>query len=364
MSLDPNIDDRMTVNGYVRCGGCGGYLPAGAICGYCLDQQRAAASQRAAAQPRPAKPLRALLSIAFFAAIACDVGFAALTALKGVAKHAAPLSGSSAALQKLTGLSTGSDGSSLNSLTSRGNPDVMAALSSGNSQQALSLMQATGSNSAPTMQTAPPTQPPPTMQAQSAPATPILESAKGMPDDVRNWLEHLHRTEDTRIALAATQLQDAVKTLVGLQAGDITHGLDDEDNSSQEAEKKKHDERAQGVGNNIGNMQQAWKTLLSAFDSVPTPAECVAAKRNYDQVISQTGSMIMDIVAQIRASTKDPQAAVSALTAMQGKSKSQIDVPARATDQNVATICRRYDVTKWFDIQGDVGGGSMSQLGF
>jgi hypothetical protein len=74
--------------------------------------------------------------------------------------------------------------------------------------------------------------------------------------------------------------------------------------------------------------------------------------------------MILDIVSQIRASANDPQGAVSALTAMQGRSKSQIDVPARATDSNVASICRKYDVVKWFDIQGDVGSGTMSQLGF
>jgi hypothetical protein len=359
MNVDPSIDDRMTANGFVRCNGCGGYLPAGAICGYCLDQQKAAAAQRVATQvpkAKPARPMRALLTIGLFAAIVCGVGFAAVVAIKSVSKsgHPAPLSGN---------IAQSTDGQA--SLSSEANQKVVAALSSGNTQQALSLMQSAGSSSTPMLQTAPQKEQTPTMQSQAPQSTPILDAAKGgMPDDVKNWLEHLRRTEEMRMTLAATQLQDAVKTFATLQSGDITHALDDEDNSSQEAEQKKHNERAQGVGNNMGNMQQAWRTLLAAFDSVPAPAECVAAKRNYDTVVNQTGSMILDIVAQIKASEKDPQGAVSALTAMQGRSKSQIDVPARATDSNVASICKKYDVVKWFDIQGDVGSGTMSQLGF
>jgi hypothetical protein len=245
------------------------------------------------------------------------------------------------------------------------NPDVVNALSSGNAQQALSLLEAQGSASTPTMQSAPAQDQTPTMQSQGSAPTPTLEASKqGMPDDVRRWLEHLQRIEETRIGLAAAQLQDAVKTLVSLQAGDMNHAMDEDGNDSKEAETKKQNDRAQHVGGDMAGMQQAWRTLLTAFDSVPAPAECVAIKGNYDRVIGQTGSMILDIVAQLKASSRDPQAAVSALTAMQGKSKSLIDVPARASDQGVATVCKRYDVVKWFDIQGDVGSGAMSQLGF
>jgi hypothetical protein len=188
---------------------------------------------------------------------------------------------------------------------------------------------------------------------------------KGMPDDVRRWLEHLQKIEQARVALAANQLTGAVKTLTSLQAGDMSWAMGDgDDDNSQDAVKRKQNERAQKVGGDMQSMQTAWRTLSNAFNAVPPPAECAGIKSNYDQVIGQTGSMILDIVAQLQSASNDPQSAVAALTAMQGQSKSKIDVPARAADQGVANVCRRYDTVKWFDIQSDVGAGTMSQLGF
>jgi len=214
------------------------------------------------------------------------------------------------------------------------------------------------------------------MQAVQAPQTPTMQNGpastpatleaqpKGMPDNVRNWLEHLRKTEQARITLATAQLEQSVKTLTGLQAGDMTHAMDDDGSDSVSAEKAKENDRAQKVGGDMATMEQAWKTLLSAFDSVPAPAECVGIKANYDQVVGQTGIMILDIVSKINSASSDPQGALAALTAMQGTSKSKIDVPARAADSGVSDVCKRYDTVKWFDIQSDVGSGTMSQLGF
>jgi hypothetical protein len=241
----------------------------------------------------------------------------------------------------------------------------MNALASGNAEQALSVLQSSGSTAPATLQASGSSEPAPVMQNTAPAPTPILEATKGgMPDDVRRWLEHLQRIEQTRINLAAGQIQEAVKTLTGLKADDMTHAMDDEDNNSRDAEEKKQKARAQRVGGDMASMQTAWRTLLATFDSVPAPAECVGIKSNYDSVIGQTGVMIMDIVGQIKSASNDPQAAVQALTAMQGTSSSKIDVPARAADQGVNGVCKRYDTPKWFDIQSDVGSGAMARLGF
>lgn len=328
---------------------------------------------RVATKPKATRPARHILTIALLSLAVCAVGLGSVFAIRSVGK-VSHLVGSPSASSPLAGLADpGSDSSS--SLDSAANQKLMSALSSGNAQQALTEMQAAGSTPAPVMeasgstpqpvmQTAP-QQPNPTMQTAPPAATPTLEGGSaGMPNDVRAWLEHLHKVEQVRQSLAGTQLKEAVTTLVGLQAGDMTHAMDEDGNDSVDAERKKQNDRAQKVGGGMADMQQAWKTLLQTFDSVPAPAECRDIKNNYDQVIGQTGAMIIDIVGHIKSAANDPQAAVSALTAMQGTSKSKIDVPARMSDQGVAKVCKHYDVVKWFDIEGDVGSGTMSQLGF
>ncbi|HTQ11786.1 MAG TPA: hypothetical protein VMI31_17120, partial [Fimbriimonadaceae bacterium] len=76
----------MTANGYVRCGGCGGYLPAGAICGYCLQrQQNQMLMQQPAARPRTKpRPVRTAVMLLLCALAVCGVGFGAVFALKSV----------------------------------------------------------------------------------------------------------------------------------------------------------------------------------------------------------------------------------------------------------------------------------------
>gem|GEM_PF-5874181 len=352
----------MTANGYVRCGGCGGYLPAGAICGYCLQRQNMAVLQQPAPRPRSKpRPLRTAVTLALCALAVCGVGLAAVFAVRTVAK-VGPLA-SRTSSSALSGLTAQAEDGGSDALASGSNQQLVQALSSGNTQQALAAMQATGSTGTPTLETSQPASTP-TMQSSPSSTPSTLETGKGMPDNVRNWLEHLHKTEEARITLATAQLQEAIKTLGGLQAGDITHAMDDGSDDTQATEKAKENQRAQKVGGDMASMEQAWKTLLSAFDSVPAPAECVGIKANYDQVVGQTGIMILDIVSKINSASNDPQGALAALTAMQGTSKAKIDVPARAADAGVGDVCKRYDTVKWFDIESDVGSGTMSQLGF
>src|SRR5450755_3037048 len=98
MMQDPSIDDRMTANGYVRCGGCGGILPAGAICGYCLQKQQGSmqmpiATPRPAA--RPARPLKTAFTIGICTLLAAGVGVASLLAIRSVGKIGHLAAGSS-----------------------------------------------------------------------------------------------------------------------------------------------------------------------------------------------------------------------------------------------------------------------------
>lgn len=239
---------------------------------------------------------------------------------------------------------------------------VVAALGSGNAQEALHTLSSVGSGPTGVLPSGENVGAPIT-QVTSADPTPVLSSGAGeMPDDVRTWLEHLRKIESARIALATGEVQDAAQVLMGLQSSDLTRALD-EDADSQEDERRSALERAGKVAGDMGTMRQAWRTLQTAFDSVSAPAECASIQRSYDQVIGETGAMIVEIVGAMRSASDDPQAAVKALTAMQGQSKARIDVPARMSDQGVDQLCRKYGAVKWFDIQNDIGSGVMGRLG-
>jgi hypothetical protein len=193
----------------------------------------------------------------------------------------------------------------------------------------------------------------------------LREDQSGMPSDIRRWLEHLERIEKMRNTLAATQMMQAVSQMARLQAQDMTSMMGDGDGDDGEAAaNRKMDERANGYARETDAMRRAWIDLATQFHAVPPPGECMGARANYDQVIGNTGSMMLEIINAVRSASKDRERALQTLQSMQGQSNDRIDRYAKETDSIVAEICRRYDTPKWFDIRGDIGGDVMSKLGF
>lgn len=330
----------MNTGGYVQCRGCGGWLPPGSLCGYCL-QRRAGAGN---------VPKRRGRLIAMLACLALAVVGIALAGRFFQSARSSSLAGPSPA-------AAGSP-----TLSHQQADAVVAALGSGNARQALSALSSASSETTAVLPSGDDVGAPIT-QVTSENPTPVMASETGaMPDDVRNWLEHLRKIESARIALATGEVQDAAQVLLGLQSSDLNRALD-EDADSQEDERRAALDRAGKVAGDMATMRQAWRTLQTAFDSVPAPAECASIQSSYDRVVGETGAMMMEVVGAMRSASDDPQAAVKALTAMQGQSKARIDVPARMSDQGVDQLCRKYGAVKWFDIQNDIGSGVMGRLG-
>jgi hypothetical protein len=118
------------------------------------------------------------------------------------------------------------------------------------------------------------------------------------------------------------------------------------------------------VVGSASNMTSDWHRLIQAFGAWPAPSECAGLKENYDQVLSETGNMIEEIVSVVSNIGEDPMSAIGKLEQMRGKSSSRIDARAKQVDDGVADLCRKYDTPKWFEVKSDFGGGSLSSLGF
>lgn len=186
---------------------------------------------------------------------------------------------------------------------------------------------------------------------------------KEMPRDVYDWLEHLRRTEEKRKAIATDQVSTAMVTMTELQVAgglDALKGLLDaaEDPSAEVAPP------TQQVQIDTEAMRGQWTQLIQFFESVPAPAECVPIRDRYSRVLYETSGMITDILGSIENSKTDPQAAISALNGMRGRSEQAIGTPAKEAERLVGEICAKYDVRKWFSVEADFGGGGLLRGGF
>ena len=166
------------------------------------------------------------------------------------------------------------------------------------------------------------------------------------------------------MSLATSQMAEAMVLMTELQGAGASmeqlKGLLDESAGDDPGGDSKKTPATSAV-ETAETMQKEWVKLTDYFNSKAPPAECVHLRDKYDQVVRETGGMMKDIVEVVTGSQDNPAAAITKLEGMKGKSKNLIDKPALETDDGVAQICSKYKTRKWFDIQGDTGGGGLLQ---
>lgn len=256
----------------------------------------------------------------------------------------------------MSGLNAQGNAALANALQAQGSTNQAPGLMLAGETQARSILEAEGSGEVPPVLGAEGGSPPPMLQAQGSAGVPTLNQEAGMPDNIRQYLQHVERCESRRTSMASSQVADAVGMLTDLQGANM-QGLFDEDGPPVE----KMPSPTGKVIDSARNMRVNWDDLLRTFDSVQAPAECAAIKSYFDRVIRETGLMMFEITDAVSRAGSDRQQALRALMGMQGKSASRIDRPAREADALVAGVCGRYNTRKWFDITSDVGGGMLGR---
>jgi hypothetical protein len=179
-----------------------------------------------------------------------------------------------------------------------------------------------------------------------------------MPQDIKDWLEHLHQTEIARVNLTngqiaqarVTQAQDNITGgLAGVESA--LNGVDDPNSQLKSP--------VDGLAQMIKQMHDGSADLQAKFDAYPAPSECVPIQAAYDQALGETTAMLGDLGDHLAAGD------VAKLQSMQGESAAGIDSAGAATDRLVGEICEKYDTKKWFTINKDIGpGGALAVPGF
>ncbi len=197
------------------------------------------------------------------------------------------------------------------------------------------------------------------------PTSSQMDELTVMPEDVRRWLEHLERIERRRVRMTEAHMAVAMQMIVAAQLGgmsmaDIEAMLGGEERLVPEEALSPLNKAA----SDMDSMRKEWTELTNDFNSLAPPQECVPIRSSYDQVVRETGAMIMDVIRAVGSADQDRTAALQTLLSMRGKSGSRIGVPADKADSGVARICDKYKTRKWFSIARDIGGGMMNRMGF
>ncbi len=190
---------------------------------------------------------------------------------------------------------------------------------------------------------------------------PVLEKTAEhvtMPEDIRNWLEHLHQTEIARVdttnkSIANARVEQAKDSVAGGAAG-VQSALDGMDDPNSQLKSPVDD-----LARMIKGMHDQVFDLQKQFDNYPAPNECIPIQAAYDQALGEEAAELGDLGDHLASGD------VAKLQSMEGTSVAGIDAAGAKTDRLVGEICDKYNTKKWFSINKDIGpGGVLAGTGF
>jgi hypothetical protein len=187
-----------------------------------------------------------------------------------------------------------------------------------------------------------------------------------MPDDVRDWLEHLRKVEEKKRQLTADQMHEMTILMgqmqgsEGLMTGQGVRDMADPDSNITQAP------AVNTFKDFIDKSKAQWYALSEFLRSKPAPAECKPIESSYDQGLNQMGMTMSDFTGIIDDVTNkadsDPEGAkrsgTDSVNNIGATHTKNIDQSFGEADKGVADICAKYHTSKMFDI--DTNGKSSS----
>ncbi|MBS1720650.1 MAG: hypothetical protein JST35_09415 [Armatimonadetes bacterium] len=202
---------------------------------------------------------------------------------------------------------------------------------------------------------------PAVLQATAEPPKPVFEkTVKGMPDNIRQYLEFVEKTEKKKVDLTNNMLAVAMRMLagggIGMQLGQI------ENLSDPDAPSVGPNGKAPVVEDASAEIQKAvqnFEDLAKEFDAVTPPPECSALATYFSRGLNEIPGQAKDILGMIGNSQGGD---VTELQKARGKSGATIDRYFGEADAELGRICDHYETRKWFSIAKDIGGDSKLMI--
>jgi hypothetical protein len=177
------------------------------------------------------------------------------------------------------------------------------------------------------------------------------------PTDVIDYLKHVREIERQRVALSKQQLGQALTWSSQLTARTLTAEMGDNPEAA-------HQKTYNDFQNSFSQWSGQWEELSRRFNSYPKPVPqaCSMLRDKYLDVLGKTSSSMTTVGSSFAsAMSGNAGGAVEALTSMQGSASAEIDRSCEQADSEVAAVCKKYNISKDFDIKAD--GGASNPFG-
>jgi hypothetical protein len=187
--------------------------------------------------------------------------------------------------------------------------------------------------------------------ADANPNKPIQQPAPPMNTaEIEDYLRFVRRIEEQKMALTKQELAAALVSSAS-QLGKQAEAATDDEKSKQ---------YLPGVAKESSGIERDWDNLSRTFAARQPPQYCIGLRDAYYAYLGKVQGMFVKYHSALAEAQSDPSKAISALTAMQGTASAEADAAARAADDALYDICKKYNLRKEFDIKTDPSGSTGS----
>ena len=174
---------------------------------------------------------------------------------------------------------------------------------------------------------------------------PVINTA-----EIDDYLRFVKGIEEQKIGLVKQELAAALASQAGQLAKQAEAATDDQ----------KSKDYLPGVAKENSGFAGDWDRLTRAFNGRVPPQSCIQLHDAYYSHLGKIQGQFAAYQNALATAQSDPNKALQALTAMQGTASVEADKSARAADDELYDICRKYNLRKEFDIKTDPSGSTGS----
>jgi len=168
--------------------------------------------------------------------------------------------------------------------------------------------------------------------------------------EIDDYLKFVRGIEERKMALTKQELSAALVSSAG-QLGKQADAANDDEKSKQ---------YLPGVAKESAGIEGEWDNLSRTFAARQPPQSCIGLRDAYYAYLGKVQGMFVKYHSALAEAQSDPSKAISALTAMQGTASAEADAAARAADDALYDICKKYNLRKEFEIKTDPSGSTGS----
>jgi hypothetical protein len=184
--------------------------------------------------------------------------------------------------------------------------------------------------------------PAPIVQAPGDTHTPAIVQAPSEPSvntaDIDDYLKFVRQIETLKQKLYHDQLADALRMMT------------DAEKVKDTADDSEFHNGVTDLHSNIDKLAGDWNTLTARFRERNPPSSCAELRNKYLDQLAKIQSQIVTVVGAFSDMGSDPGAALRNVT---GLDTHEADRAAQAADDELASVCSKYHLSKDFSIQID-----------